>query len=185
MSDNPGADGSTKTAPALESVFERLAAGDPEALAEVYDACAGRLYAVALWRTGSREDAADVVQEVFVRLARDGRRLGEARRPLAYLLRMAHNIAVSTLRGRRVERPVDDLLLTEPGASAEERFAARQAAAMLARLPAAQREALYLRFFEGLGYRQIGAVTGVPTFTAAGRCRLGLARLRRLMGGRP
>ncbi len=174
--------GMEQAVPELDTSFSRLAAGDVEALAGVYDACAARLYALALWRTGSAEDAADVVQEVFVRLARAGEGLARVRRPLAYLLRMTHNVAVSTLRGRREHRDVDTLLVADPGAGAEARFAARQAAAQLAKLPPKLREAVYLRHFEGLSYREIGDVTGVPTFTAASRYRLALARLRRMMG---
>lgn len=166
----------------LESLLHRIGAGDLEALAELYDSCAARLYALALWRTGSREDAADVVQEVFVRLAHAADVLGKVRRPLPYLLRMTHNLAVSCLRRRRPHESCDELLVADPRADAEARFGARQAAAVLAELPPKQREALELRYFEGLSYREIGAVTGVPTFTAASRCRNGLARLRRFMG---
>ncbi len=177
--------GGRGTADGIASLLHRIGAGEMDALAELYDACAARLYALALWRTGSREDAADVVQEVFVRLVRGGEALGKVRRPLPYLLRMTHNLAVSALRRRRPHEPVDELLVADPRAGAESRFAARQAAALLATLPPKQREALYLRHFEGLGYREIGAITGVPTFTAASRCRNGLARLRRLMGVSP
>ncbi|NOZ95936.1 MAG: sigma-70 family RNA polymerase sigma factor [Acidobacteria bacterium] len=169
----------------IGATVRRIASGEVSALAELYDACAPRLFALALWRTGSREDAADVVQEVFVRLAQTGEALARVRRPLPYLLRMTHNLAVSTLRRRRHNEPVDTLLVAGQEAGAEARFAARQATALLAELPPKQREALYLRHFEGLSYREIGAVTGVPTFTAASRCRNGLARLRRLMGVAP
>ena len=166
----------------LSLLLRRIAAGDRAALGGLYDACAERLYALALWRTGSREDAADVVQELFVRLVQTGEALGNVRRPLPYLLRMAHNLAISTVRRRRPHLELDAILVADPGADAEMRLATRQASALLAGLPPAQREALYLRFFEGLSYREIGAVTGVPTFTAASRCRIGLARLRRRMG---
>ena len=56
---------------------------------------------------------------------------------------------------------------------------------MLKDLPPPQREALYLRHFAGLTFAQIGRVAGVPTFTAASRYRLGIRRLRRMMGIEP
>ena len=46
--------------------FERLAGGDPTALESLYDSCAADLYGYATWKTGSSEDAADLVQETFV-----------------------------------------------------------------------------------------------------------------------
>ncbi len=52
-------------------------------------------------------------------------------------------------------------------------------------LPPKLREALFLRHFAGLTFAEIGRVAGVPTFTAASRCRLGLARLRRILGIAP
>ena len=56
---------------------------------------------------------------------------------------------------------------------------------MINQLPPAQREAIYLRHFAGCSFAEIGRATGVPTFTAASRYRLGLQRLRRLVGVEP
>lgn len=67
---------------ALRSAFRRLAAGDGAALEVVWSETARELHAVALWRTGSAEDAEDVVQETFVCLVRQRDRLGVARRQL-------------------------------------------------------------------------------------------------------
>ena len=53
-------------------LFLDLATGKASALEELYDAVAGRIFGLALWRTGSSEDASDVVQEVFVRLVEQG-----------------------------------------------------------------------------------------------------------------
>jgi len=174
----PAAAGEADLARGLAAV----AAGDLDALAGVYDLIAGNLFGAALWRTGSREDAADVVQEVFVRLARAGRTLSKVRRPRAYLLTMTHRAAVDLLRQRCRTQPVDDALL-EPVAPDHEAHAdAARLSALVRALPAAQREAVYLRHFAGLSFAEIGAATGVPTFTAASRCRLGLARLRKMLG---
>ena len=55
----------------------------------------------------------------------------------------------------------------------------------LRELPAPQREAIYLRHFAGCSFAEIGKATGVPTFTAASRYRLGMRRLRQLTGVEP
>ena len=55
---------------------------------------------------------------------------------------------------------------------------ARAASALLSRLPAEQREVIYLHDFADLSFREIGRVVGVPLFTAASRYRLGIGRLR-------
>ena len=166
----------------LAPAFTALAAGDLDALEVIYDLCAADLFGLALWRTGSREDAADVVQELFVRLAGRGAKLWRVRDPRAYLLAMAHSAAVDVLRRRKVTVEADDAVLepvlADPGTAAD----AARASRLLLGLPPAQREAVYLRHFAGLSFAEVGDVTGVPTFTAASRYRLGIGRLRKLMG---
>lgn len=172
---------------ALVELFRSIRAGSTVALEGLYDATARTLYGLALWRTGSPEDAADVVQEVFVRVARQRERLGDVRSPRAWLLAIAHRLAVDVARrrSRRREDPPDALELVhapahDPGRTVD----AQHVSTLLTELPSTQREAVYLRHFQDLSFALIGDVTGVPTFTAASRYRLGIARLRRLLEAR-
>lgn len=169
----------------LLASFAALAAGDLGSLDELYDGCAADLFGLALWRTGCREDAADVVQEVFVRLARTRAELGKVRDPKGYLLGMAHRAAIDVVRKRRRTVDLDDVLLVgedvDPAGAAD----ASRVSGLLLGLPAEQREAVYLRHFAELSFAEIGSATGVPTFTAASRYRLGIGRLRRLLGVKP
>jgi RNA polymerase sigma-70 factor (ECF subfamily) len=166
----------------LERAFAALAAGEPHALADLYAWCGADLFGLALWRTGSREDAADVVQEVFVKLMGDRARLADVERPRAWLLAIAHRCAIDVVRRRRAEvEPTDDLV-APGGSDLDDRVDAGRLTRLLHRLPAAQREALYLRHFVELSFRDIGRITGVSTFTAATRYRLGIERLRRRLG---
>ncbi len=173
--------GTTRAVPGdAEACLERLAAGDRAAVAELYDRFAAELYGLALWLCGSRPDAADVVQEVFLKLMRRRRRLGAVRNARAYLLRMTRTTAIDLHRRRRGRHePLEERLLapvvTDPAARVE----AQRLSRWLAKLPPRQRTAVYLRYYSDLSYAEIGRVTGVPTFTAASRCRLALRRLRR------
>jgi len=169
----------------LSGLFERLAVGKTDALEEIYAACADEVHGLALWRTGSAHDAADVVQEVFVRLAAGRARLGKVRNPLAYIRRMTHSVSIDLFRkrARRREEPLEACRFVEAtGDSPERRVDAERASKLLAALPAAQREVLFLRHFTGCSFAEIGRITGVPTFTAASRYRLGTRRLRQLLG---
>lgn len=165
--------------------FHRLAAGDLEALEELYDREADALFALALWLTGSRDDAADAVQEVFVKLAVERRLLGRVRKPRSYLLAMVRSAAFDRLRAGRREESADDLLLEAPAGDPAGSVDAEAASRHLRRLPLPQREAVYLRYFAELSFAEIGRVTGVSLFTAASRCRLGLQKLRHRMGVEP
>ena len=169
----------------LQMLFARLGPGRLEALDGVWGLCAADLHGLALWRTASAQDAEDALQEVFIRLARaaEGGRLGGVRKPFAYLLRMVHSAAIDTLRQRRRHRAEE----LEDGpqfldADLDRAAEATRLSRHLARLPEGQRAVVYLRHFVELPFREIGAVMGIPTFTAASRYRLALHRLRRMMG---
>ena len=169
----------------LDAAFASLAAGDLAALAVVYDECADDLFGLALWRTGSREDAADAVQDVFVRLAHRPDRMARVRNARAYLLAMAHSAAVDILRLRRKTVEAEDAILESVTADQERSADAGRLSRFLLRLPAAQREAVWLRHFADLSFVEIGGATGVSVFTAASRYRLGMRRLRRMLGVEP
>jgi RNA polymerase sigma-70 factor (ECF subfamily) len=173
------------TADRIRSLFAEIAEGRAAALEGLYDACADELHGLALWRTGSQTDAADVVQEVFVRVAGARHKLSAIREPLAYLRRMTHRAAIDVhrRRSRRREDPLEDCpFLESPDPSPERRLDAGLVSRLLTQLPPGQREAIYLRHFAGCSYAEIGRAMGVPTFTAASRYRLGLRRLRILLG---
>lgn len=168
----------------LTALLSRVAGGDLDALGPIYDACAPELFALAHWRTGSAADAGDCVQDVFVKLASTPSAVAGIRHARRYLLAMAHRAAVDRVRARRPAVALDDQPLL--AASAEDPAGvadASRAVSALRELPAAQREAIYLHHFSELSFREVGRVTGVPTFTAASRYRLGIARLRGLLGG--
>ncbi len=170
--------------PALLELFSDLAEGRIAALEALYDALADDVHGLALWRTGSAADAADVVQEVFVRLAQAGKALRRVRDPRGWVRTMAHRAAVDVhrKRSRRGEEPIESApFLEAPQVAPEERLDAERVSELLRELPAKQREALYLHVHAGCTFAEVGRATGVPTFTAASRCRLALKKLRGLM----
>jgi RNA polymerase sigma-70 factor (ECF subfamily) len=168
----------------LRAPFDELASGNVEALEAIWDLAGRRLYAIALWRTGNEADARDVVQDVFVRLASRRHDLKGVHSPHLWLLTIAHRAAVDLTR-RRTVRAAEPLgkaeLLAGPGSDPHQAAETAHLSIALAQLPAPQREAVSLRHLAGHSFREIAAITGVPTFTAASRCRLGLAHLRKLL----
>lgn len=172
----------------LATLFVRLGPGRLDALDGVWALCAAELHGLALWRTGSAQDAEDALQEVFVRLVRlaEAGKLEGVRKPFAYLLRMTHSAAIDTLRQRKRHHasPIDEappLLDAGLDRAADAARMSRQ----LALLPEGQRAVVYLKHFIELTFREIAAVMGIPTFTAASRYRLALRRLRRNLGVEP
>src|SRR5258708_12975814 len=67
-------------------------------LARLYDDHAQALFGFLLNLTRNEADTRDVLQEVFVKLARQPERLNGVRDERAFLLRLAHNAAIDRLR---------------------------------------------------------------------------------------
>jgi RNA polymerase sigma-70 factor (ECF subfamily) len=168
------------------SWFSDISAGRLAALEDLYDAVAPRLYGLALWRTGSAEDAADVVQDVFVRVVEQGLRLKKIRNPKAWLLTVTNRAAIDVTRRRRRRQaePLDGCaFLTVADDDDVRMLAATQVSAILAGLPDTHRVVIYLKHFAGCTFAEIGDIVGVPKFTAASRYRNGIEKLRKLMEG--
>lgn len=170
------------------TLTESLAAGDPEAFAALYDRLAGRLLGAARTMTGSAEDAQDVVQEVFVELARMRTRLTGILDLEAYMFAMLRNAV--RRRGRRTavdRRAVLALaqMHRATGAWSEApRLPDDELAAAVARLPSTQRDVLALKIDGGLTFAEIAVVMETSLHTAASRYRYALERLRAALGGR-
>ncbi len=168
------------------NLFKHLAAGRLAALDELYDAAASKIYGLALWRTGSEEDAADVVQDVFVRVAEQGARLAKVRNPRAWIMTVTNRAAIDVIRrrSRRQTEPLDNCAFLIAVDDDDKRILeATQVSALLVGLPDTQRVVIYLKHFAGCTLAEIGDIVGVPKFTAASRYRNGIQKLRKLMEG--
>ena len=164
-------------------LFGEVAEGRTTALAELYDLVAKNLFGLALWRTGDRAEAEDIVQEVFVKVAQQRHRLTEVRNPGGWLLTVTHRVALDRIRRRKV-RVAESLEvadeLVDPAPGPDQLADAKRVSRLLSKLPVGFRDVIYLRVFTGCSFAEIGSVLGVPTFTAASRYRRGLTKLRRL-----
>ncbi len=168
----------------MEKRGERLARGDPAAFAELYDACAVRVHHYLAVRLGSRPDADDVLQETFVRLARDRQKLAAVENLVAYVFATARNEATRLIerrgRERRRRTELSSLALIPEGESSDQqdRETAERVAALLARLDVPLREIVELKIFAALTFREISEVTGLPLGTVATRYRSALEKMR-------
>ncbi len=155
-------------------------------LAAVYDACAAALFRYAVMLLADPTAAEDVLQQVFVKLARRGR-LEDIEAVSSYLRRAVRNECYGALRRRSHARHVAHaraLLAAAPDpgwADPHEDLRAALEEALKALAPA-QREVVYMKVYEKMTFRQIAAATGVAVNTAASRYRYALTHLRRLLG---
>ncbi len=168
---------------------KRVAGGDSSALRELYRRYAGRVQAIALRCLGVRGDAEEVVQETFVEVWRRAKDFDDRRGTVgAWLTTIARTRAIDRLRSRGSASRVSTASAAEavdpvpsPGDNAMQRQAQERVRQALDTLPAEQRQALELAYFEGLSHSEIAQRTGQPLGTVKTRVRLGMEKLQRIL----
>lgn len=156
---------------------------EPE-LERLYDEHARSLYAFLLNLTRDQSDTRDVLQEIFVKLARNPELLDGLRDERAFLLRLAHNAAIDLIRRRGTRERTKDNFAAEivspfaPANDPDEQTFRNELAGALAGLPAEQRAVVHLKLWEGLTFEEIAVALEIPLNTAASRYRYGVDKLR-------
>lgn len=156
----------------------------PFDLGELYDAHAPALFAFLLNLTRREDEVRDLLQDLFVKLARQPELLVNVRAVRPFLLRMARNAAVDLVRRRQSGQRTCDRLAAEavelfaPSADPDAASFRQALSAALGELPPEQREVVHLKLWEDLTFDQIAQVLEIPLNTAASRYRYGLDKLR-------
>jgi RNA polymerase sigma-70 factor (ECF subfamily) len=156
----------------------------PAEIERLYDEHAQALFAFLLNFTRDEEDTRDVLQEVFVKLARQPELLRPARDERAFLIRLAHNAAIDLMRRRSTRARQTEQFWEEkisPFAATtdpDEAAFRKELSAALGELPPDQRAVVHLKLWEGLTFERIAVALEIPLNTAASRYRYGLDKLR-------
>jgi RNA polymerase sigma-70 factor (ECF subfamily) len=166
-------------------LVERMRSGDGSAIGQLYDRYSGIVYSVALRVLNDTGAAEDVLQEVFLQLWRNPGVFDASRGSLgAWLAVIARNRAIDSLRKRKPETEVENVILAvncDLENETARKVSVEKARAALANLPAEQRKAVELAFFQGLTHTEIAAKTGEPLGTIKTRIRTALISLRKAM----
>jgi RNA polymerase sigma-70 factor (ECF subfamily) len=162
-----------------------IRSGGEQAMGELYDLYSSLVYSVALRVLRDAGAAEDVLQEVFLQLWRSPAAFDSSRGSLpAWLSVIARNRAIDSLRRRRPDAEWSDVILSfEPDLTgdAERARSLERVRDTLNGMPAAQRSALEMAFFEGLTHKEIARKIGDPLGTVKTRIRAGLLALRRAL----
>lgn len=173
------------------ALVERVAAGEAQALEELYDRYARPAYSLARRVTGDRVFAEEAVQEVFLAVWRQPGRFQAGRGGFAtWLLAAVHHKAVDAVRREEAVRrralalqSVQALDVSDPPASrpedaVEERMRGERVRRALRALPESQREAMTLAYYGGYTQREIAALIGTPIGTVKTRMHRAMHNLR-------
>src|SRR5216683_1528713 len=180
------------------ALVRQAQAGDRDALSTLVQSQQTYVYSIAMSLMHNPVDAADMTQEAFIRLMRSLGTYRAETKFTTWLYRLVTNICLDGLRRRG--RPIDSLdepssgqagedaqtsgerladtdRWTQPEQELELRESANEVRAALVSLPASQRLALTLHYFEDLRYEDIADVMGLPLNTVKSHIRRGKERL--------
>jgi RNA polymerase sigma-70 factor (ECF subfamily) len=156
-------------------------------LERLYDEHAAALFAFLLNFTRNEDETRELLQEVFVKLARHPDSVTQARDERAFLIRLAHNSAIDLIRRRGTRRQYHEQFgreecsaFVEPPDPDEASFGAALSAA-IGELPPEQRTVVHLKLWTGMTFGQIAEALNISANTAASRYRYGLDKLRELL----
>jgi RNA polymerase sigma-70 factor, ECF subfamily len=173
-----------------KEIILQLQAGSLEALGEVYDHHQRMVYRTALAITGDADAAADLLQDVFLRLFRFAHHI-DADRPLEpWLYRMTTNLAYTWVkRSRRWLHPLEELVdrISSAGRpSLQEVVERRDEWEMVQRaistLPLTQRVVVVLYYLNDLSMQEISEILEVPVGTVKSRLHYGRLALKKRLG---
>ena len=173
-------------------LLKAIAAKDEAALAMLYDRYRIILFGLLMRILNNREEAEDVLQEVFLQVWRKAADFDQNRgRPFTWLVTLARSRGIDRLRTLAARER-----LAEAGAqgaseqtsdAATDAFKSEQRGLVtnaLAQLPDEQKRPIMLAYFDGLTQSEIATRLGAPLGTVKTRMRTGLMKLREMLAGK-
>jgi RNA polymerase sigma-70 factor (ECF subfamily) len=163
------------------TLVKRVAEGDHDAFAMLYDRHGALVFGIAKRVLGNREQAEDVAQSIFLQIWTRPEAFAGGNFA-AWVARVARNASLDVLRSAavRTREPAIPLDLPAEGALEEQVFERVRASALtaaVAALPDDQRVAIEQAYFAGLTYREVAERLNEPLGTVKSRIRMGLRKL--------
>ncbi|MCL2678670.1 MAG: sigma-70 family RNA polymerase sigma factor [Clostridiales bacterium] len=160
----------------IQSLINDLASGDMSALGELYDILSGRVFNYALTITKNREMAEDATQDVFLQINAQAARLARISGQTAYIMVMTRHHAYNLLeRASRAEPLPDEAPELTVAPPRYDRLLFEEA---FARLPASQRETVWLHLICGFTHKEVAKMHDAPLVTVKWRYGRAIKRLR-------
>jgi len=174
------------TSDLLTPLMTRIAAGEREALRQLYQATSAKLFGVCLRILSDREESEDVLQDVYVTIWRRADRFDSTRASvMTWLSTIARNRSIDRLRARgplAYAGPIDDLEIADGADSAETLLSAaddrNKLHGCLSELDERTEKVIRTAFFEGVTYETLARNMDAPLGTVKSWIRRGLAKLK-------
>ena len=170
----------------FEKCIAAVAAGDRDALRELYEEYLNYLYVIIYGVVGNKETAEDVTSECFIRIWETAGRYKPGNGHKRYLATIARNLAIDDIRKRKREELTDEIPEdsappdTSDHASPEEQtiedISMQEA---LDKLSDKEREVINMKVLSDMTFKEISEILKIPMGTATWRYREAVKKLRR------
>jgi len=177
--------------PEENEVISRCQQGDEEALKEIFDKYHKKVYRIAYGVVRHREEALDIVQEVFIKLLHSIKNFKGRSQFYTYLYRMTMNTAIDHARktGKQFFSSLDEEGSFEPRDELEkgperlflQKELEERVKLAMNKLPAEQKAALIFRDVEGLSYQEMAEAMGCSIGTVMSRLHYGRKKMQELL----
>ena len=152
--------------------------GKPDLYAEIIERYQGKLFAYLYRMIGNRDEAEDLLQDVFIKAYKNLNSFDVDRKFSSWIYRIAHNEAVNYIKRKSLKRFIswedisstrDKLESSSSEEGADDAWARKEirqeVSEALKKLPAKYKEVLLLRFFSDKSYEEISEILGRPVNT--------------------
>jgi RNA polymerase sigma-70 factor, ECF subfamily len=169
-------------------LVQQMQAGSLDALGDLYDRYNQMVYRTALGITGDTEAAADLLQDVFLRVHRFADRIDTDRPLEPWLYRVTANLSCSWAKRQRWVRPIEELAewlsgeqKHSPSQIAERKETWGDIKQAVASLPLTHRTVIVMYYVNSLSLREIADILDLPVGTIKSRLHYGRHALREQM----
>ena len=169
----------------LRRLLTRIAAGEREALAELYHCTRAAVYGLALSYLRNAQDAQDLTQDVYVQVWDHAEQYRPTGSPLGWILTVCRNLCRTQLRREERRAALSDeewdaIPAEDRGLDAVERTLLRHA---LAALGEEERQIVLLHAVAGMKHREIAALLELPLATVLSKYHRALKKMRIILEG--
>ena len=160
----------------INAIFDSMADNNMEALGELYDMLSVRIFNYARAITKSKETAEDITHDVFLQIHKQAARIAIMENPVAYIMTIVRNQSFDhSRRNKRITASLEDVIETSGDSLPYNQLYIDEA---FSRLPANQRETVYLHYICGFTQMEVARIMGTPLVTVKWRCAKALSQLQ-------
>ena len=163
----------------LDNCIRRIAQGDREGLAALYELTRAAVYGFALSVVKNVDDAEDVTQDTYVKIYHAAGQYVSQGKPMAWVLTIARNLATSRLREHARTAPLEgeqlERLAQQPAVTQEDRLVLDS---LLSLLGEDERQIVTLHALTGLKHREIAALLELPLATVLSKYHRAMKKLK-------